>query len=423
MTAGAKPNSAVRFNGVDAFLWAIRITAIVVVVWGIVGSISHGVDGTGPTGAAWRDLIVAGVSQGSMYGLIALGYSMVYGVLGFINFAHGEVFMSGAMVGFFVARPLFEAGLWESNFILAILIVLVVAVSTSTLVAVIIERVAYRPLRGAPRLIPLITSIGISFFVQYTFAGLFGLTVKTYPQLPEGLREKISFLGIRIEGTKLLVIVVALISMAALYLFVERTKTGRAMRAVSEDKEIAALMGINVDRTIVTTFAVGGAMAGIAGMMWALLFRGISFTTGFLPGIKAFTAAVLGGIGNLVGAMAGGVLLGLFEGVGPQLVLNGLDWRLSLVLLEALAVAALLAVVVLRPSSAAAALWRRAAAVGGGVLVLTLAVPFLRDFGFSIDIPGISQLKDVVAFTALVLVLLFRPSGLFGERLASEDRA
>jgi branched-chain amino acid transport system permease protein len=150
--------------------------------------------------------------------------------------------------------------------------------------------------------------------------------------------------------------------MIGLWYFVTKTKTGSAMRAVAEDKEIAGLMGIDVDKTIVTTFAVGGAMAGVAGLMWALLFRGVDFLTGFLPGIKAFTAAVLGGIGNLPGAMVGGVLLGLFEGVGPLLVLGGLG------------------------------------------------------------IPGVSQLKDAVAFAALVLVLIFRPTGLLGERLGSEDR-
>jgi len=348
---------------VDTFLWIVRVGAIILLIWGVAGTVVQGLSGRGPTGEAWRDLVVAGIAQGAMYGLIALGYSMVYGVLGFINFAHGEVFMSGGMVGFFVANYLWEVGLWETNFVLAILLVLLSSILTSTLVAVIVERIAYRPLRASPRLIPLITSIGISFFLQYTFAGLFGVAVKNYPPPPDSLRSRISLLGLEIEGSKLLVIVVAVATMVGLYLFVEKTRTGRSIRAVAEDKEIAALMGIDVNRTIVATFAVGGAMAGVAGTLWALLFRGVSFITGFLPGIKAFTAAVLGGIGNLPGAMAGGVLLGLFEGVGPQLVLAG--------------------------------------------------------FG----IPGVSQLKDVVAFTALVLVLIFKPTGLFGERLSAEDRA
>jgi branched-chain amino acid transport system permease protein len=244
-----------------------------------------------------------------------------------------------------------------------LLIVLVVAMATSMLTAMIVEKVAYRPLRGAPRLIPLITSIGVSFFLQYAFAGLFGVAVHTYPALPETIPSRVNILGLPIETTKLVVIVVAILSAIGLWYFVARTRTGRAVRAVAEDKEIAGLMGINVDRTIVTTFAIGGAMAGVAALMWALLFRSVDFTTGFLPGIKAFTAAVLGGIGNLPGALLGGVLLGLFEGTGPLLILAGLG------------------------------------------------------------IPAVSQLKDAVAFIALVLVLIFRPSGLLGERLGSEDRA
>lgn len=352
-----------RLNWVDIFLWSIRIAAIIVIVWGLIGSISNYIAGEGLTANQWRDLLISGISQGAMYGLLALGYSMVYGVLGFINFAHGEVFMSGAMVGFVAANWLFTNGVWNANPLLSLLIVLVVAMLTSTLVAVLVERIAYRPLRGSPRLIPLITSIGVSFFLQYVFGGLFGVGFNTYPQVPEPFSGTVNLLGIPIAATSLTVIVVAGLSMIGLWYFVTRTKTGRAMRAVAEDKEIAGLMGINVDRTIVTVFAVGGAMAGIAGLMWAILFRSVNFFTGFIPGIKAFTAAVLGGIGNLVGAMGGGLLLGIFEGVGPLLILDGLG------------------------------------------------------------IPGVSQLKDVVAFTALVLVLIFRPSGLFGEQLGSEDRA
>jgi len=403
-----------RFNWVDSFLLAMRIGAIFIVMWGTVGALALGFSGSGLSGSAWKDLIVAGLAQGSMYGLIALGYSMVYGVLGFINFAHGEVFMSGAMVGFFIADYFFNSGLWESNFIVSILIILVAAVVTSTITAVLVERVAYRPLRDAPRLIPLITSIGMSFFLQNAVLGLVGPAVKNYPQPPAWLSNKVSILGLQIEGTKVLVVVIAVISMVGLWLFVERTKTGRAMRAVAEDKEIAALMGIDVDRTIVVSFAVGGAMAGIAGILWALLFRGVSFITGFLPGIKAFTAAVLGGIGNLVGAMAGGVLLGLFESLGPNVVLRGLRWKIPIVwgfvLLALGIVVGLLA-------------WRRGKiwlASIAGALVLGGVAGLGR---WSIFIPGLTQLKDVVAFSALVLVLVFKPSGLFGEQLSEEERA
>lgn len=352
-----------RFNWVDGFLWFIRIAALITIVVGVTGSIQNLLAGEGLSAVQWRDLVISSTSTGLMYGLIALGYSMVYGVLGFINFAHGEVFMAGSMVGFIAATLLFENGYWDANPLTAVLFVLVISMVTSTIIAVLVERIAYKPLRNAPRLIPLITSIGISFFLQYSFAGLFGVAAQSYPPAPGFLGEDVLIFGIPIQGTKVLVFVVAMVSMVGLWYFVTRTKAGRAMRAVAEDKEIASLMGIDVDRTIVVTFAVGGAMAGVAGLLWALLFRVVDFQTGFLPGLKAFTAAVLGGIGNLPGAMLGGVLLGLFEGVGPLLVLDGLG------------------------------------------------------------IPAVSQLKDAVAFAALFLVLIFRPSGLLGERLGSEDRA
>ena len=305
MSARARIRRRRRRGWVERILWGIRIVAIVVLTWGVTGTVVQGMRGDGPTGEAWRDLVVAGIAQGAMYGLIALGYSMVYGVLGFVNFAHGEVFMSGAMVGFFVADYLWEIRLWETNFALSILVVLLSSILTSALVAVLVERVAYRRLRASPRMIPLITSIGIAFFLQYTFAGLFGVAVKNYPPPPDSLKSRVEFLGLAIEGTKLAVIVVALVAMAGLYLFVEKTRAGRAIRAVAEDSEIAALMGINVDRTIVATFAVGGAMAGVAATLWALLFRGVSFITGFLPGIKAFTPRSWAGSATWAGRWRG----------------------------------------------------------------------------------------------------------------------
>jgi len=392
----------------------MRVMAIFVIVWGFVGAIALGIEGNGLSADAWKQLIVAGIAQGSMYGLIALGYSMVYGVLGFINFAHGEVFMVGAMVGFFAANALFDAGVWESNFILSILIVLVVAMFTSTITAVLIEKIAYRPLRNAPRLIPLITSIGISFFIQNAVQLLVGPAVKTYPAPPSWLSDPVNILGFEISGTILLVVFLAAASMAGLWLFVERSATGRAMRAVAEDKEIAALMGINVDKVIVMTFAVGGAMAGVAALLWALTFRSVSFITGFLPGIKAFTAAVLGGIGNIVGAMVGGLLLGLFEGLGPNIVLRGLSWQVPL-LLGLILLAAGVATVI-----GGRVLKRKGIVVLGAATIL---MGLTGVVGFTIVIPGLSQLKDVVAFTALVLVLIFKPAGLFGEQLGNEDRA
>ena len=374
MKSATRTSPRRRISWVDRFLTFIRVALITLIVAGLLAFIAQQIDpdnvfaswrnpdATSLSGDQFKGLLIAGLSQGSMYGLIALGYSMVYGVLGFINFAHGEVFMLGAMSGFVTSDKLFQAGVWESNFALSLFLVVVIAITVSTSTAVIMERVAYRPLRNSPRLIPLITSLGVSFFIQNAVLGLLGPTTKSYPQLPEWLSKERSIFTLEIEGTKLVVIVVAAVSMAGLWYFVERTKTGQAMRAVAEDKEIAALMGINVDRIIVTTFAIGGAMAGIAGILWGLLFRSVTHVTGFLPGIKAFTAAVVGGIGNIGGAMTGGLLVGTAESVAP------------LVLLEPLGV------------------------------------------------NGVSQLKDAVAFTVLVAVLLFRPAGLFGERLSQEDR-
>ena len=375
MTAIINRQSARRVSRVDRFLTFIRVFLVGLIVIGVLAFLAQqfapdnpftrwrNPDAMGLTADQFKGLLMSGLSQGAMYGLIALGYSMVYGVLGFINFAHGEVFMAGAMTGFIASEKFNDSGLWESNFLLCLVLIVIMAISISTLMAVLMERVAYRPLRNSPRLIPLITSIGVSFFIQNAVMGLFGPASKPYPRLPEWLAKQRSILTFEIAGTKLLVLVVAAVSMVGLWYLVERTKTGKAMRAVAEDKEIAALMGINVNRTIVTTFAVGGAMAGVAGILWGLLFRSVTHMTGFLPGIKAFTAAVIGGIGNLGGAMAGGVALGSAESVAPLVILEPLG------------------------------------------------------------VPGVSQLKDVVAFTVLVLVLLFKPSGLFGERLSAEDRA
>ena len=360
---------------VDRFLTFIRVFLVTMIVIGVLAFIWQQIDPENPfarwrnpnarglTGDQFKGLLISGLSQGSMYGLIALGYSMVYGVLGFINFAHGEVFMVGAMTGF-IASDKFQAnGMWEENFLLCLLLIVLMAIFFSTFTAVVMERVAYRPLRNSPRLIPLITSIGVSFFVQNLVLGLFGPSSKSYPRLPEWLAKQRSILTFEIAGTRLMVLVVAAVSMAVLWYVVERTKTGRAMRAVAEDKEIASLMGIDVNRTIVTTFAVGGAMAGVGGILWGLMFRAVTHMTGFLPGVKAFTSAVVGGIGNMGGAMAGGISLGSAESIAPMLILEPLG------------------------------------------------------------VPGVSQLKDAVAFTVLVLVLLFKPAGLFGERLSSEDRA
>jgi branched-chain amino acid transport system permease protein len=307
----------------------------------------------GFSAAAWRDLVVFGVAQGSIYALIALGYSLVYGILLMINFAHGEVFMAGAFSSYFVARSLDSSGFLNQHPIPTLILLLFVSMAVSTFVAVLLERIAYRPLRGAPRLVPLITAIGASLFLQNTFRGFFGAETRGYPNFTV-LKGTWKILGVPILKSQAIVIVTAVIAMIGLTIFVARTKTGKSMRAVAEDKEIASLMGINVDRVIVITFAIGGVLAGVAGVLFALIFGQVQFNMGFIPGIKAFTAAVLGGIGSITGAALGGLILGILEAVGPFLFLSGAH------------------------------------------------------------VPSPNQLKDVIAFTILVLVLIFRPGGILG---------
>ncbi len=345
-----------RISFIDIVLWIFRLAIIAVVVLGTVGTIRHNPYST----RHWIGLLISGLTQGSLYALIALGYTLVYGVLLMINFAHGEFFMSGVFTTtVFIAIPLDEAGLWNRYPLPCLLAATIVAMATSVGIAVLTERVAYRPLRRAPRLVPLITAIGASFFWQYFFRGLYGSGITAFPTV-EALAGKWSIGLAEIEKTDVVVMVASVLLLIGLYIFVMRTKTGKAMRAVSEDKDVAALMGIDVDRVIVITFAVGAAMAGAAGILYALMYRQVHFYMGFYPGLKAFTAAVLGGIGSVPGAALGGMALGLFESVAPNLFLEGLG------------------------------------------------------------VPGANQLKDVVAFTMLVLVLLFRPQGILGERLAQE---
>ncbi|MDR7543127.1 MAG: branched-chain amino acid ABC transporter permease [Armatimonadota bacterium] len=344
-----------RLSVVELYLWAFRAVVLVIVVWGTVGTVlarKYGAD-------TWIDLTVFGLAQGSIYALIALGYTMVYGVLRMINFAHSEVFMSGPYTAYFVAAAFASSGFLNRNPVTSLLVVLVVSMAVSTGVALLLERVAYRPLRGSPRLVPLIAAIGASFFLQYTFRGFYGAGFQAYPEA-EILKGEWTVVGIGILRTQAVAIVASFLMMLGLYTFVMRTRTGIHMRAVSEDIGVAALMGINIDRVIAITFGIGGAMAGAAGVLYALVFKQVHFYMGFIPGIKAFTAAVLGGIGNIPGAMLGGMFLGIFESLGPILILDGLG----------------------------------------------IVAPY--------------QLKDVIAFTMLVMVLIFRPSGILGERLVTK---
>lgn len=347
-----------NYSWVDLVIDALRVVIIILVVWGASNTLLEGRF----TLEQWVALFISGLAQGSIYALIALGYTLVYGILLMINFAHGEVFMAGAFSTVFLATAMDSSGFLNGYPFLAIPLLIIFAGFISMAVALLLERIAYRPLRGAPRLVPLITAIGASFFLQYTFRGFYGSNFRSYPTI-DALSGNIVLGGFSIPSAQIFVFFAALVLMGCLYWLVERTRMGKAMRAVSENKEVAQLMGINIDRVIMFTFAIGGFLAGAAGVINGV-FRpqGVNAFMGFTPGIKAFTSAVLGGIGNVPGAMVGGLFLGVIEAIGPNLVLSGLG------------------------------------------------------------IPAAHQLKDVIAFTMLVLILIFRPQGILGERL-SEKKA
>ncbi len=308
-----------RVNPVDIVLWVLRIGVVLVVVIGTIGTLIKG----RYDAAQWFDFVVFGLTIGSIYAQIALGYTMVYGVLRLINFAHGDFVMCGAFAGYFVAGPLDRSGFLSANPVLGMAAILAVSVATSTAIAVLAERIAYRPFRRVAGLAPLICTIGVSFFLEQTFRGMFGSAVKAYPD-PVWGRSVFHLFGFSLPRIDVVVIVLALVFMAALYLVVQKTRMGTAMRAVAEDGEAAALMGIDVNKVVVFTFVLGGVMAGIAGVFYAFVYKQVYFFMGFTPGVKAFGAAVLGGIGSIPGAMLGGFFLGLVESVGPSLFLDGL---------------------------------------------------------------------------------------------------
>jgi branched-chain amino acid transport system permease protein len=344
-----------RVTFVDIALWSLRILVLVVVIGGTAGTLIRSRYGI----TQWVDFVVFGLTIGSIYAQVALGYTMVYGVLRLINFAHGDIMMTGAFAGYFVANGFDRSGFLASNPFIAIAVTMLVSVVISTSIALIVERIAYRPFRHVRGFAPLISAIGASFFLEQTFRGFFGSSVKSYPDL-HWQHAEINVYGYPMPKIDILVIGCAVVSMAILYAIVNHTKMGTAIRAVSEDKEAAALMGIDVNKVVIFTFTLGGCMAGIAGVLYAFVFKQVYFFMGFTPGVKAFGAAVLGGIGNVPGAMVGGIFLGLFESVGPSLFFDG--------------------------------------------------------FG----IPAPYQLRDLIAFTLLIMVLIFRPNGLFGERLVKE---
>ena len=300
--------------------------------------------------------LINGLVLGSMYALVALGYTMVYGIINLINFAHGEVLMVGALVSWTVVTHLADSGLpgWA-----LLALSLVVAMLACMALNYLIEKLAYRPLRNAPRLAPLITAMGMSLLLQTLAMIIWKPDYKPYPiLLPD---EPYEILGASINMVQILILGVTAVTLAGLMFLINGTKLGRAMRATAENPRVAQLMGVQPDKVISATFIIGAALAALAGVMWAANYGSVQHTMGFLPGLKAFTAAVFGGIGNLAGAVVGGILLGLIEAIGSGYI----------------------------------------GALTGGVLG--------------------SHYTDIFAFIVLIIILTLRPSGLLGERVA--DRA
>ncbi|HEY75437.1 MAG TPA: branched-chain amino acid ABC transporter permease [Thermoflexia bacterium] len=294
--------------------------------------------------------LVNGITIGAFYALVALGYTMVYGVLKLINFAHGDLFMWGAYLGLTGLTVALAALGYTTPW--AILPVVIFVMTSVALMGVLVERIAYRPLRSAGRLAPVISALGVAFILESLARNVYGASWKTYPQ---GLTPSGGLVlagGVRVSLMQIIVLVASFLLMAGLYLFVHRTRVGTAMRAVSLDHDVSRLMGVDVDRIIMIVFLIGPGLGGVAGLIVALYYGSFDFTLGWIFGLKAFIAAILGGIGNIPGAMLGGMLLGIIE---------------------------------------------------------TLGAGYMSP-----------QWKDVIAYIILILILIFRPTGLLGERVAEK---
>jgi len=264
---------------------------------------------------------VNGVTLGCVYALIALGYCMVYGVLEMLNFAHGEVFMVGGYIGWAIISYFVVGTVAQTSTLLILIIMLILAMIGSGALGVGIEWFAYRPLRNSSRLAPLIAALGVSIFLQNAVMLGMGTRGKTYPTAAVIPRElTISFHDVTLTGTRLLIIIVSIVLMFALNAFVQQTKWGRAMRAAAQDREEASYLGIDINRVVSLTFLVGSSLAGAAGVLVGLYYTQVDFAMGFLAGWKGFTATVLGGIGNVQGAMLGGLVLGLVESLGSAFI-------------------------------------------------------------------------------------------------------
>jgi branched-chain amino acid transport system permease protein len=290
--------------------------------------------------------LINGLTVGSVYALIALGYTMVYGILGLINFAHGEIYMIGAYLGVIFFGILTALGLTAKSLPLSIALTFLLSIIYSAAYGYTVEKVAYRPLRHAPRLSPLITALGISIFLQNYVMLSQGAKDKVFPTLLSG---GFAIGNAAVSYLQIFIMLASVVLMVALHLFITKTRLGTAMRATSQDKKMASLLGINVDGVISATFIIGSGLAAAGGVMIAMYYGLINFYMGYVAGLKAFTAAVLGGIGNIPGAMLGGIVLGLVESFGAGYIS--------------------------------------------------------------------AEYKDVFAFAILILVLIFKPSGLLGESL------
>lgn len=255
--------------------------------------------------------LINGLTLGGVYALIALGYTMVYGILELINFAHGEIYMLGAYLGIIFLAFFTAIGLTSYSITLSLILTFVLSVIFCSSYGFAIEKIAYKPLRKAPRLSPLISAIGVSIFLQNYVMITQGATDRVFPHLFEDTGFEIS--GTRVTYIQLFIIIVSAVLMMFLHLFIKKTRMGKAMRAVAQDKGMASLVGINVDTVISVTFVIGSGLAAVAGLMVAAYYGLVNYSIGYIAGIKAFTAAVLGGIGSIPGAMFGGILLGLVE--------------------------------------------------------------------------------------------------------------
>jgi branched-chain amino acid transport system permease protein len=287
--------------------------------------------------------LVNGLTTGALYALVALGFTMVYGVLKLLNFAHGDLYMVGAYVGYFVIQWFGGPSALKIPVALLLVIMFVLAASLVGGLGVAMERFAYRPLRNAPRIAPLITAIGVSFFLENSALLLFGAQPRIY-NTPDFISYSsgIQIGSVSIDAVQIMVLVLSVLLMVGLRLLVSRTKLGRQMRAVAADREAAEMLGINVNFTIAATFFLGSALAGVAGVMGGLLFNQVTPTIGFIVGLKAFTASVVGGIGSIAGAMLGGLLLGVAE--------SFITGYISSTYTNLLVFALLIAVMLVRPS-------------------------------------------------------------------------